>query len=242
MNNKTAIFTEGQTELIFVREFLLKIFEYQNIALKCFNLRHSHQIIDTEYPFGPENVKNYFQIVNVGNDNKVLSEILKRKQHLLNAGFTSIVGLRDMYSKEYREAVNGHSINPEINQRFIDGVKQQIKDTCIKFHFAIMEAEAWFLGISNIFQNIDAQLTHEFIKEKLNINLEKTDPEKTFFHPAKTLSDIFECAGLKPYGKSKQEINQLMGHIEKNDFIRLRDGHKCNSFKTFYESVIYVPE
>ena len=236
--NKTAVFTEGQTELIFVREFILKIFEYQNIALKCFNLRYNDQLSETEHQFGPENACNFFQIVNVGNDNKVLTEILKRKEHLMNAGFNSIVGLRDMYSKEYRETVKDHTIQPEINQRFIDGVKQQIKNSCVKFHFAIMETEAWILGVSNIFQKIDIQLTPDFIKNQLDFDIETTDPETTFFHPAKTLSEIFECAGLSPYSKSKQEINQIMGHIEKDDFIQLRDAHKCNSFKTFYESVI----
>lgn len=34
---KTAIFVEGQTELIIVREFLLKWFDY-GISLNCFNL------------------------------------------------------------------------------------------------------------------------------------------------------------------------------------------------------------
>ena len=104
---KTAIFVEGQSELIFTRELLLKYFEYQNIHIECYTLFNDHNLNPTEYKYDNKNAAFYFQILNIGNDQKVISSILKREKYLFSKehGFHKIVGLRDMYSKEYREKV-----------------------------------------------------------------------------------------------------------------------------------------
>lgn len=35
---KVAVFVEGQAELILVRELLLKMYDYQDIGINCYNL------------------------------------------------------------------------------------------------------------------------------------------------------------------------------------------------------------
>ena len=62
---KIAIFVEGQTELIFVREYLLKQFEYQGIDLECRNLFKDEKIQSAEYDFPNNEAEIHFQIINV---------------------------------------------------------------------------------------------------------------------------------------------------------------------------------
>jgi len=132
---KTAIFVEGQTELIFVREMLLKMFGYQNISLECYTLFTDSNFNSTEYPFPNPEAEYYFQIINVGNDASVLTRMLRRQRQLFKSGFSKIIGLRDMYSREYRKLSKGAEINQELNQKFILAHRNQITSTNVFFLF-----------------------------------------------------------------------------------------------------------
>ena len=147
---KVCVFVEGQTELIFVREFLLKWYEYQNVSIECYqligNTAHS-----AEYDFLLQDAIVHYQLVNVGNDNKVLSWLLKRVKSLKEEGYELILGLRDMYSEHYRK--QSRIINVELNQQIMNNVQEQIVDwlandeSLVSFHFAIMEIESWILAM-----------------------------------------------------------------------------------------------
>ncbi|WP_298145827.1 DUF4276 family protein [Flavobacterium sp.] len=240
---KTAIFVEGQTELIFTRELILKFFEYQNVWVECYTLFNDHDLNPTEYSFENRSANLYFQIINIGNDKKVISSIIKREKYLFSdsQGFDKVVGLRDMYSKEYREAVQNATIDIEISQKFINNHQQTISTLSsnpekIKFHFAIMELESWLLAISNIFERFDSSLNYEKIRTVVNFDLQNEDPEKCIFHPANTIEKIFEIIG-ETYDKKKGEVNKFMGRIDKEHFIELLESSKCSSFNDYCESL-----
>lgn len=239
---KTAIFVEGQTELIFIREFLLKMFDYSNINIYCRTLFVNSQFQKAEYDF-PENYNNdaeyLFQIINVGNDVAIVSRILKREKYLWNAGFNKIIGLRDIYSKNYREL--SRDIDGKIIQDFIKGHNKTIEQSAkkqdnIKLCFAIMEVEAWFLAIPKIFNKLDTVLTNEFIKTSLSIDLETVDPEKEFYHPAKIVGNIYSLVNKK-YDKKKGDIEAITNSLLKDDYQNLYLSDKCNSFKIFYDEI-----
>lgn len=178
---KVAIFVEGQTELIFVREYLLKSFEYSNLAIECYTLFAEGRFHPTEYAFPNENAAHFFQIINVGNDNALLTRILSREKYLWNSGFDFIIGLRDMYSKNYRELSNQGKMEKELNQQFIATAQETLaqralKPEKIRFCYAIMETEAWILGLPHCFEYIHSNLTAAYILENLHINLEDIDP------------------------------------------------------------------
>jgi hypothetical protein len=239
---KTAIFVEGQTELVFIREYLLKMFDYQNIWLECYTLFADNNFNTTEYSFPNDTASHYFQIINVGNDNAVLSKLLKREQHLWNNGFHKIFGIRDMYSLQYREVVQNATISEGVNLKFTETARHTIDTLAEKaennhFHFAIMETEAWQLGLKNCFTYLYRDLNTAFIAEKLGINLDQTDPEKTFFHPAAIIEDIYWLAN-REYNKSKGDINAIMGNVRKDDFIELSQSDKCRSFNNFHNSIL----
>ncbi len=233
---KIAIFVEGQSELIFVREYLLKQFEYQGIDLECRNLFRDERIQSAEYDFPNTEATFHFQIINVGNDTSVLQRILNREQLLWNAGYERIIGLRDMYSSDYIEAMKQpREIKPELNHKFIEGTnktleQKAIKPQNIKFHFAIMELEAWFLGIPKLWER--KGISNQSIKEKTGLDLSEIDPETTFLHPAEIIKDILKIIN-EPYRKQASEVESLVSYTTKQDFEDLQNSQKCTSFKEF---------
>ncbi|NJN78919.1 MAG: DUF4276 family protein [Saprospiraceae bacterium] len=241
---KVAIFVEGQTELIFVREFLLKIFEYQNINIGCFNLFTNNNYHSTDYAFPSEINETYpfyFEIINVGNDNAVLSRILRREKYLWNSGFDKIIGLRDMYSRVYREEAQNAQISETLNQLFKQTHQEQIdkqaeRPNDIHFIFAIMEVEAWFLGFQEVFMSLDARLTIDFIQQNLDFDLSSIDLETTFFHPTKNINEIYSLVN-ETYTKRRSEVEAFMSFLSKDDFELLKMENKCQSYSEFYNTI-----
>ena len=236
---KVAIFVEGQTELIVVREYLLKWFNYENIEIECRTLFTDSKFHLVPHDFHTPAPQYHFQIINVGNDNAVLSRILKREEYMWNAGYDKIIGLRDMYSKEYREmsTVIDHNVNQQFINARVETVNKRAKQPDKIFMcFAIMETEAWFLGLSEIFELIDARLTNTFIHENIGKDLENLDPETDIFHPAVLLNNIYDLVGLS-YKKHEGDIEALVKLIDRADFASLLIGPKCQSFNQFHESI-----
>ena len=237
---KVAIFVEGHSELIFVREYLLKKFEYQNIDLECRTLFSDNKLLNTDYDVPNTNATHHFQIINVGSDSTVITRILKREHLLWNAGYERIVGLRDMYSDEYKEAMGQpREIKPFINQKFINGFNQTLKKKAIKpnnihFCFAIMELEAWLLGIPKLWKN--KGINSAIILEKLNIDFFNIDPEIAFLHPTEVIKSILALIG-EQYDKHGHEVNSFLSYIQKEDFEDLENSQKCNSFKCFAKAI-----
>jgi hypothetical protein len=171
---RLAVFVEGQTELVFVREFLKQWYGYDAnvIGFACYNLQNN-EFRDAEYQYGSEDSENYFMLVNVGNDNSVLSKILSRLAYLVSQGYQLVIGLRDMYSKQYVQDAGGHVIDEEVNLKHFDAVRDVLKDVengeKVDFHFAIMEVEAWLLGMHDYLLSVDKRLTGDYIKEEIGI-------------------------------------------------------------------------
>lgn len=240
-NRRLAVFVEGQTELIFVREFLKQWYGYDVniVGFDCYNLL-AKEFRDAEYKYGSEDSENYFMLVNVGNDNSVLSSIIGRLKFLRNKGFQLIVGLRDMYSSQYIKDAKNHEIVDEVSQKHLNSVNEVLRNVedgvFVNFHFAIMEVEAWFIGIDGFIERLDRHLTRDTVRQNLNINFDD-DPEKTIFHPAAELGKIYALIG-KQYDKHKSDISSVMSLLTNDDFLRLIYSGKCNTFKMFAESLL----
>lgn len=237
---KIAIFVEGHTELIVVRDYLLTYFEYSNIDLQCRTLFSDGKLHHAEYDFPNSEAEYHYQIINVGNDNAVLSRILKRETYMWNAGYKKIIGLRDMYGKDYRE--ESSVIDENINEKFVSGAEMTIAKIAkfpdqIKMCFAIMEVEAWFLAMDNLFAEIDLRLNNDFIKEKLGIDLNEIDPEKKIFHPANVIGNIYGLVNRK-YRKKQGDIEAIVNKIDIQRFNELLLSAKCDSFSKFHNEII----
>ena len=76
---KIAVFVEGQTEYIFVRDFLCAWYEFdaKKLGLECyqFNGNKENKI---PYPHGTRDSENFYLIYNVGNDQSVTKQNAER--------------------------------------------------------------------------------------------------------------------------------------------------------------------
>lgn len=233
---KIAVYVEGLSELIFVREFLKKWFDYDisKIGFTCMELRgDKNRLID--YQYGNEQSENYYAIINVGNDSRALSKALENAADHLHKGFEKVIVLRDMYSEEYRKKQPSRIIDDSIINKFIEGANTAIDIRgyagYIHCQFAIMEIEAWLLGMGWYLEKSESTLTKDFLLEKINFNLDE-DPESSEFHPAKKLKDIYALVG-KNYDKHSHDINSIMSFLQKDDFLKLLSQKKCESFNSF---------
>lgn len=237
---KVAVFTEGLTELIFVRECLLRLIDSSKLSFECFELQ-ADRILPTRYKYSCPNPQVYFMIINVRGDEKVLSAIADREKGLVEKGcYERIIGLRDMYSGTYDRLAHG-VINENISKQFIANCNATIQNMTygnrIKLYFAIMEIEAWFLAMYNLFQKIHCLLTVNYIRQNLNIDLKGTDPQNEFFKPSKQVEDIFELCGRR-YRKKESDIESITSKMELADFDNARENDRCKCFDSFYQEVI----
>jgi len=236
---KIAIFTEGQSEQIFIRCFLGVKLGWERISFKCFRL-HRNQMEQAPFEHPNENAETYFLIVNVGNDASVLSAIKEREKMLVQKGYEKIIALRDMYSKAYCDRA-GSTINNAITQEFVIGFQETIqKMSCpdrIKMHFAIMELEAWFLGMYDIFKKINSALTIDYINQNLGFTLNLIDPQDSFFKPTNAMNRIYNLVGMR-YRKSEHDIESLCSKMDISDFSNALENGRCASFKDFCDEIL----
>ena len=236
---KVAIFTEGQTELIFVREFLLRLIDPSKMRLECMELL-AYKPTPVPYRYTCPNPELYFLIINVHGDEAVISYIRDREKSLVEeSGYEKILGLRDMYCDDYRR-LSPSGINESVSKQLIQSCNSTIQNmnypNRIKLHFAIMEIEAWFLAMYNIFQKIDSRLTNDLIQEELGIDLKNIDPQIEFFRPEDQLNDIFVLCE-RQYNKKRGDCELICNRMDVVDFDNARENGRCKNFDAFYQEI-----
>lgn len=236
---KVVIFTEGQSEQIFIRHLLLQTMDCSKISFRCLRL-YAGREIQAKYDYLNPNAEINFLIVNVGQDEKVLSIIKEREANLIRKGFDRIIGLRDMYSEEYSKR-SPNKINDIVTSSFIKGwnstIQKMSDPSKIRMHFAIMELEAWFLGIYDIFMRINSILSAEYIENELGFNLADIDPQTEFFKPSEEVNRIFQLVGLQ-YKKKEHDVESICSNINNDDLYNSFKNGRCSRFKDFYEELL----
>ena len=236
--NKYVICVEGQGEMIFIRRLLEELFGFSDISYECVELRGG-DLNNVPHEHKPPNAKMFYLIINIGNDEKVLGFIKDSKEGLFKRGYRCIVGLRDMYSRAYRD-LSG-TIDEAVNQEFISAHNNTIAQLPnagnISIFFAIMELESWILGMHDMLAKFDPQLTTKYIKQQLNIDLSTLNPEKTFFHPSIVLSKVLNLVGMN-YTKSKGDMESIFSKYDSTDLLALLNGNtKSESFELFHNKI-----
>jgi hypothetical protein len=235
---KVVIFTEGQSELIFIRQLLFHLIDNAKLSFDCMALRGQ---IEHSVPFKYQcpNPQVYFLIINVGNDERVLSVIKEREERLISSGYERIIGLRDLYSRAYRE--RSATIDDQVSNEFITSFSSTLgqMNHCDKIvlYLAIMELEAWFLGMYNLFSKINNSLTVEYIEQQCGFNLRNIDPQKEFFKPSNELEQIFLLIGMQ-YSKSLDDMEMITSNLDNEDFLNAIENNRCESFRAFRSELI----
>jgi hypothetical protein len=234
---KIAVFTEGETDMLFVRDMVMKIYDYQ-VNIECRKLVGDQtRNVDNRHSYA--NAELTFNMFSVGNDERVLANVKEREEGLWRQGYFCIIALRDMYSQEYTKRMN--RIDEATIHAFLRGwqktVQGMAKPERIKIHCAIMELEAWLLGMLHIFEKFDERLRRDNIIRNLRLDPFQ-DPERIFFKPANTVQNILAIVGEKKSHKALEVFQRILKNISKEDFIQLAQSPFCQSLTHLYNDIV----
>jgi hypothetical protein len=222
MAKKFAVFVEGFTEQEFTIKLLTELagkhgisFEvyFQNNGKLHFSELRSHQspII-------------YVLIANCCNDGQVKSQIKDQYNSLKAAGYSLIVGLRDVYPFTHTEI-------SQLEKNLLVGLP--LGSLPIHLHLAIMEIEAWFIEEATHFSRIDSNINAtNLLSGGFDIsNMRAYDLP----HPAETLRKIYNTVG-KGYTKNRRQVQRTIDAISYEE-LYVNTRKKAPSLEQFITSL-----
>lgn len=238
---KYAVYVEGKSELLFVADVLQKYSNYNpgECGLRCINL-NADDFERMNHPIqGDEQSARFYQIVNVNNDNRVVSKLNKDIPGLLAQGYNVVIGLRDVFGETYKQLTNEQ---PVINRKVIETMhgaqKSAIKapeGSDCRLHFAIMEYETWMLALIEIFVRNSGKDVDELCEQ---LGIDKTeDFEETIYHPFPLVKKIYQACG-SDYNKHGSDSFSFLNTLTVEDYERLRQSGRCASFAKFLNSLL----
>jgi hypothetical protein len=206
---KLAIFVEGQTERVFIEKLLSEVIGTRHLRIETYvaagggsSGARSLQLLGVIDP--ASGARFLAMIVDCGSDGRVRSDIADRYDKLVAAGYSAIIGIRDVY--------------PDV--MYVDipklriGLQLGLKDNPIKvlFVLGVMEIESWFLSEFTHFARLDSRLTPAVILHHLGFN-PKTDDMQLRAHPASDLNDAYHIVG-RAYDKSRKRIQKTIDLLD----------------------------
>lgn len=175
---KVAIFVEGMTEQRLLIALVSEMVGRKNIHFELAEqFRGCVSIKSTAAPIG---VSLFVLIVDCKGDEQVKTQIRNQYQSLVAAGYSAIIGLRDVYPHDASKV-------DLIQSMLLVGLPSGPVVPII--HLAVMEVEAWFLAEVTHFQRIHPDLTLDKIINA-GLDVESTPPE-AWAQPAKVLDEIY---------------------------------------------------
>lgn len=222
--------------MVFTRQLLLQTLGYDAVSVECIALRGERESRSRCHGHSCPNASLQYLLVDVGNDEKVLSAALERCPGLSQRGYKLVIGLRDMYSAKY-ESLSPCTIDKAVNTQFIDATQDAIKRKGyadrMYVAFAVMELEAWILGMHTLLEKVDKRLTCANIASQLGIDLSTVCPETEFYHPTIQLGQILDLAGIK-YNKSIDQMEKIFAQLSRDDLAAaLKDGKGSDSLAKY---------
>lgn len=200
---KVAIFVEGMTEQKFVVMFLTEWFNSIGIQVQLAKQLRGTIVLQTVSTISA-NVDVFAMIVDCANDEQVMTQMRDQYQKLIDAGYTSVIGLRDVYPKTHAEI--------ELLRKGLESVlpRGSLK---AEIHLAVMEVEAWFIAEITHFTRINPKLTKKRIAEG---GFDLDTPCENWPQPAKTLHQIYKLEGLA-YKKSGKSIERTIAALSRTE-------------------------
>lgn len=198
---RIAIFVEGMTEQEFVIALVTALVGKRGLhVLLGRQFRGLVTIQATESSNDPEFI---VLVVDCANDEQVKTQIREQYTTLVTAGYSAILGLRDVYPLK-REDI------PAITAGLGIGLPSGPVPT--EMHLAVMEIEAWFIGEKTHFSRIHETLTVPFIVGN-GFDIEGVQADG-WNHPAETLDQIYRLANLSFTGargrKDKRRVQRTL--------------------------------
>ena len=205
---KLAVFVEGQTEQLFIEKLLEEAAGKHNIAIEKRQASGGKSTKRTlaviEAKKRDSHHKYFAQIVDCGSDTQVKSDIKEHYDGLVAAGFSAIVGIRDVFPDSSYEDI------PSLRR----GLRLYLKTNPleVKFILGVMEIETWFIAEHTHLQKIDSSLTPGLIKSRLGFD-PSIDDVQLRPHPTEDLNRIYRLAGMK-YTKDRRTVHRTVSVLD----------------------------
>jgi hypothetical protein len=211
---KLAIFVEGLTEQILVRQMLQSVLDRNRIAIQTVKITGGHNMrmsftvmkaahVDTRTDY-------YVLVYDCGGETNVKGYLMAQRHSLVASGYQMILGLRDVYPNFKREDLRklNRGLNRQLPQ---DGARTHI-------HLAVMETEAWFLGEWRHLLKVSRRLSPEFIQKHLGFN-PRTENMENRDRPSDDMKAVYQLAG-HDYTKKRDRLNAVVSKIDFHFFTR----------------------
>jgi hypothetical protein len=222
MNKRIAIFVEGLTEQEFTIRLIIELAGKHHITFEI-QKQYKGNLQFLELRSSPTPTI-YILIVNCCNDEQVKSQIIDQYTSLKTAGYSLIIGLRDVYPLT-------HSDVPKLEKYLLTGLP--VDNPSIHLHLAIMEIEAWFLEEITHFPRIDEGITETAIIA--NGFDYKNRRAADLPHPTETLHNIYQCVQLA-YKKKDHQLKRTINALS-YEKLYIETRHKAPSLDKFITSL-----
>ena len=235
---RLAVFTEGQTEQVLVRHIVGRVVDHSDLGFDCLRISGTrHERVPFRY--GDTSRQIYILLFNVGNDESVITAVRDRKQGLAEKGY-EIIALRDIYSENYlRQA--GRCVNQSVVEKMIRSMEKQFgrstRGSMASLHFAVMEVEAWYLGMYELLEEIHSTLSVDFVESKTGLKLANLDPQSEFVHPSSFLDSLLRLVGDK-YKKDRKDAERFASRVTLEHLQTATGGGRCSHLKQFLATLL----
>ncbi|MEN8230140.1 MAG: DUF4276 family protein [Bacteroidota bacterium] len=205
---KLAIFVEGLTEQILVRQMLQAVLDRNRIAIQTVKITGGHNVRMSFTVMRAAHVDRqtdyYVLIYDCGGETNVKSYLLARRDKLVANGYAMIMGLRDVYPNFEREDV----------PKLLRGLNHKLpqKRARTRIYLAVMETEAWFLGEYKHLKKVSGKLTPDFIEHHLGFN-PRTENMEDRDHPADDMKATYQLVG-HDYTKKRDRLNAVVNKLD----------------------------
>jgi len=205
---KLAIFVEGLTEQILVRQMLQSVLDRNRIAIQTVKITGGHSVrmsFTVMRAAHVDNLTDYYVLVyDCGGETNVKSYMMTQREKLLKSGYKMVLGLRDVYPNFEQGDL------PKLKRGLNHGLSQ--KGARTRIHLAVMETEAWFLGEFHHFRKVNRKLTPEYIKKHAGFN-PRTENMEARERPAEDMKVIYRLVG-HDYTKKRDRLNAVVRKLD----------------------------
>lgn len=183
---RIAIFTEGESDMLFSSYLLKVIYGLDGVLIRYVKFT-SDKTYEENYirQEGYGDISLEFVLLNLGNDKRVVNKLRENGASMLEKGYDSVIGLRDLGSQEYDTLAKG-KIDDAITKRMINDIRGVLGT--LEIFFAVMELEAWYLALTDCLVRSGYNL--DDINGKLGVVLTDVDPESDFYNPKSIISSF----------------------------------------------------
>ncbi|MCK4880699.1 MAG: DUF4276 family protein [Bacteroidales bacterium] len=227
---KLAIFVEGLTEQILVRQLLQAVLDQNRIAIQTIKITGGHNVRMSFTVMRAAHVERqtdyYIMVYDCGGETNVKGYLMAHRDKLVSSGYTMIMGLRDVYPNFQRDEV----------PKLLRGLNYRLpqKRAATQIYLAVMETEAWFLGEYRHLEKVSGKLTPQYIEKHLGFN-PRTENMEERERPSADMKAAYQLVG-HDYTKKRDRLNAVVRKLDFNYFTHAL-AHKMPSLGTFVDGL-----